>query len=156
LGADASEIVFTSCGTEADNTALRGGRSRIGERSSQDPGQLDRAPRRAEPGAALARDALAVGMIRAGSDGRIDLDDLSARLDAETALVSVLLANNETGVLQPAAEAARLAHATAPSSIATPFKPQAGCHWMSMRSAPTSWRSPRTSSTAPKAWVRCT
>jgi cysteine desulfurase len=46
-----------------------------------------------------------------GLDGRIDLDDLRAQIDGETALVCVLLANNETGVLQPVVEAAALAHA---------------------------------------------
>jgi cysteine desulfurase len=42
--------------------------------------------------------------------GVVDLDDLDARVDDTTALLSIMLANNETGVLQPVAEAARLAH----------------------------------------------
>ena len=46
-----------------------------------------------------------------GTDGVLDLDDLAAKLDETTALVAVMRANNETGVVQPVEEAARLAHA---------------------------------------------
>ena len=55
------------------------------------------------------RRVIPVETVRAGGDGRIDLDDLRAKVDDRTALVSVMLANNETGVVQPVAEAARLA-----------------------------------------------
>jgi cysteine desulfurase len=48
--------------------------------------------------------------VRARADGLIDLDDLRARLDERTALVAVMLANNETGTIQPLAEVVRLAH----------------------------------------------
>jgi cysteine desulfurase len=50
-----------------------------------------------------------VGIARVGEDGVLDLDDLAARVGDGTAVVSVMLANNETGVVQPVAEAARLA-----------------------------------------------
>jgi cysteine desulfurase len=51
-----------------------------------------------------------VEAVRVGGDGVVDLDDLRAKLDDTTALVAVMLANNETGLLQPVAEVARLAH----------------------------------------------
>ncbi len=48
--------------------------------------------------------------MRVGEGGTLDLDDLAAKVDGTTALVSVMVANNETGVVQPVAGAARLAH----------------------------------------------
>jgi cysteine desulfurase len=45
------------------------------------------------------------------ADGLLDLEDFRAKIDERTALVSVMLSNNETGVIQPVAEAARVAHA---------------------------------------------
>jgi cysteine desulfurase len=59
---------------------------------------------------ALAEEGWPVEAARVDLDGRVDLEDLRARVDERTALVSVMMANNETDVLQPAAEAARLAH----------------------------------------------
>ena len=58
----------------------------------------------------LREDGVPVAVVRAAADGVVDLDDLAAKVDATTALVSIMLANNETGVVQPVAEAARLAH----------------------------------------------
>ncbi|HEY7514308.1 MAG TPA: cysteine desulfurase family protein, partial [Vicinamibacteria bacterium] len=52
-----------------------------------------------------------VEAVRARADGRLDLDDLSRKLNASTALVAVMLANNETGVTQPLDEVVRLARA---------------------------------------------
>lgn len=97
-GAAPAQVVFTSGGTEANNMALRGsgcGRVLIsaGEHESV---------RRAAPEAAH---------VPLRPDGRVDLDALEAMLAREpgTALVSVMLANNETGVIQPVAEVAALA-----------------------------------------------
>jgi cysteine desulfurase len=58
---------------------------------------------------ALARDGWPVTVVPARADGIVDLDALHDALDAQTAIVSVMLANNETGVIQPVAECARLA-----------------------------------------------
>jgi cysteine desulfurase len=110
VGAEPAEIVFTASGSESDNTALRGVAARA------------RPPRRTLVSTtiehhavlntlgALGREGFTVELARVGDDGRVDLEDLSARLGGTTALVSVMLANNETGVVQPVAEAARLAH----------------------------------------------
>jgi cysteine desulfurase len=59
---------------------------------------------------ALGEQGVGGALARVDGDGRLDLDDLSAKLDDETLVVSLMLANNETGTLQPVAEAARLAH----------------------------------------------
>jgi cysteine desulfurase len=111
IGANPAEIVFTSSGTEADNLALRGAAG------------IARPPRRGIVYAAiehhavmntaksLAEEGWPVASVRARADGVIDLEDLAAKVDETTALVAVMLANNETGVIQPVAEVVRLARA---------------------------------------------
>lgn len=110
IGAASSEIVFTGSGTEADNLALRGvaglvrePRRKIVHTAVEHHAVINTAK-------ALAEEGWPVEVARVGQDGRVDLEDLRARVDDRTALVSVMLANNETGVLQPVAEAARIAH----------------------------------------------
>ena len=109
VGAAPGEIVFTGSGTEADNMALRGvlGRAREPRRTLLITAIEHHAI--LNTGRALSEEGVPVCTVRAGEDGRIDLDDLGAKVDERTALVSVMLANNETGVLQPVAEAARRA-----------------------------------------------
>jgi cysteine desulfurase len=109
VGASASEIVFTGSGTEADNTALRGvaARAREPRRRVVYSGLEHHAV--LNTARALADEGLDVAMARAGEDGRVDLDDLRAKVDDRTALVAVMLANNETGVLQPIEEVVAIA-----------------------------------------------
>jgi cysteine desulfurase len=98
IGAEPSEIVFTSGATEANNLALAGSRPRRRLISAIEHDSLSAAAE-AEP-------------IPVTAAGVVDLAALEALLAAESrpALVSLMLANNETGVLQPVAEAAALAH----------------------------------------------
>ena len=109
IGADPAEIVFTASGSESDNMALRGAAAKAGgarrgivTTAVEHHAVLNCAK-------ALAAEGLAVEIARVGEDGRLDLDDWRAKLDDSTLVASVMLANNETGVLQPVAEAARLA-----------------------------------------------
>ncbi len=110
IGATPQEIVFTGSGTEADNlalqgvaTATRGKRRGILYSGVEHHAVMNTAQ-------ALAKQGYPVEVIRALPDGRIDLADLAAKLTDEVALVCSMLVNNETGVVQPVAEAARLAH----------------------------------------------
>jgi cysteine desulfurase len=99
IGAEPRQVIFTSGGTEANNLALSGsGRARLIVAAVEHDSVLA-----AAPGAAL---------IPVGTDGVVDLAALERLLAAEDrpALVSVGLANNETGVIQPIAEIAALAH----------------------------------------------
>ena len=111
VGADPAEIVFTSGGSESDNAALRGAtakakppRSGIVCTAIEHHAVLNTAK-------ALRDEGRPVAIVRVGEGGAVDLEELAASVGETTALVSVMLANNETGVLQPVAEAARLAHA---------------------------------------------
>jgi cysteine desulfurase len=111
VGATANEIVFTGSGTESDNMALRGvaGMSREGRRKILYSAVEHHAI--VNTGKALLEEGLPTEAIRVGGDGRVDLEDLDRRLDESTALVSIMFANNETGVVQPVAEVARRARA---------------------------------------------
>ena len=110
VGATAPEIVFTAGGSESDNMALRGAlavasgaRRKLVTTAVEHHAVLNTAK-------ALRDEGHPVEIARVGEDGRLDLDDLRAKVDDATLVVSVMLANNETGVMQPVAQAARLAH----------------------------------------------
>ena len=105
IGARDSEIVFTGSGTEADNLAI-GGVLR-GVASDPDAERTDLVTSSIEHHAVLNsakgldRARHRVTFARVDETGRLDLTDLAAAVTEKTALVSVMFANNETGVLQP-------------------------------------------------------
>jgi cysteine desulfurase len=106
VGAEAANVIFTSGGTEANSLALtpglRRGKGPAVERL------LTSAIEHASvlSGGRFAAEAVGrIGIIRTGI---VDLDHLRALLDGPPALVSIMLANNETGAIQPVAEAAKL------------------------------------------------
>ncbi len=101
IGARAERVVFTSGGTESNNLALCGaGRARALVSAGEHDSVLNAAP-----------EAARVPLSR---DGRVDLAALAERLDEDPqpTLVSVMLANNETGVIQPIAEVVEMARAS--------------------------------------------
>jgi cysteine desulfurase len=111
VGADPAEVVFTASGSESDNMALRGAatkarppRARVVCSAVEHHAVLNTVR-------AMREEGRPVAIARVGEDGVLDLDDLAAKVDEATAVVSVMLANNETGVLEPVAEAARIARA---------------------------------------------
>jgi cysteine desulfurase len=107
LGAAPSEIVFTSGGTEADNLALRGVVRAARAIAPHLVVSAIEHPAVSEAAQALQEEGVALSRVGVGREGRIDPDRLEAALRPETLLVSVILAQNETGALQPVAEIAR-------------------------------------------------
>ena len=111
IGAEPSEIVFTSGGTEADNFALRGAAEAL-----EPTGRRHLIATAIEHEAvlvtlkALARRGWRTTLLPVGTSGIVDPDALSAALADDTALVSVMHANNEIGTIQPIAELAKRAH----------------------------------------------
>lgn len=113
LGAKRSnEVIFTSGGTESDNAALLGmavagaegnSRNRVIVSSFEHHAVLECAP-------TLARLGYRVDRIAPRADGFIHPDDLTAVLDEDVVLVSIMHANNEIGTVQPVAELARRSH----------------------------------------------
>ena len=101
--ADASEIVFTSCGSESDNWAIRGV-------LAADPSKRHIVTTQVEHEAVrnlcvlLENEGYEVTWLGVSETGEMNLDDLRAALRPDTALVSTMLANNETGVLFPIEE----------------------------------------------------
>lgn len=102
--ASPDEIVFTSCGTESDNWAL------VGAFESK-PGKNHAVTTTVEH-EAVSRlfDARGADVTRVAvdHDGLLDIDELRRSLRPETAVVSVMMANNETGVIFPVAEIAKI------------------------------------------------
>jgi cysteine desulfurase len=113
IGADAREIVFTSGATESNNLALKGvarfrraheGRDHVVTLATEHKCVLESAR-------ALEAEGIAVTYLPVGADGLLDPGALEQAVTARTALVSVMAAHNEVGVLQPLEEVARIAHA---------------------------------------------
>jgi cysteine desulfurase len=112
LHADPSEIVYTSGGTEADNLALRGaaealepaGRRHLVASAIEHEAVLNTLK-------ALARRGWRTSFIPVDQTGIVDPERLRDHVTRDTALVSVMHANNEIGTIQPIAELAAIAHA---------------------------------------------
>ena len=111
VGARASDVVFTASGTEADNMALCGVCAAAGGRSRRILYAAIEHHAVIHCARSLAEEGWSVAPVRVDGRGRLDLDHLSTCLAEPTALVAVMLANNETGVIQPLDDVVRLAHA---------------------------------------------
>lgn len=107
LGCDPSEIIFTGCGTESDNTAIKGTLAAV-------PNKRKVITTRVEHPAVLAvcRDLENHGytVTELGVDkyGRLDLAELEESIDGDTAIVTIMYANNETGVIFPIEKISKL------------------------------------------------
>jgi cysteine desulfurase len=105
LGAEPEEVLFTSGGTESDNLALRGvlaaarGRRHVVTTRIEHSAVLNCCE-------GLAAEGVEVTRIPVAPDGAVRAEAVLAALRPDTALVSIMLANNETGVLQPVRELA--------------------------------------------------
>ncbi len=106
LGATAGEIVFTGSGTEADNLALIGVFDGDSERRHFVTSAIEH-PAVLETLSYLERRGAAVTRVPLGSDGIVDPEEVTRALRPDTALVSVMAANNIVGTLQPVSEIAR-------------------------------------------------
>ena len=110
IGCDADEVLFTSGGTEANNLAIRGVTGALeGRRRGVVTTSIEH-PATARPCDWLERHRYRVTRIGVDREGRARVDAARKAIDGDTALVTVMHSNNETGVLQPVAELARLAH----------------------------------------------
>jgi cysteine desulfurase len=111
VGAAPSEIVFTAGGTEADNLALKGAAFRARSMRSNGNHIITTAvEHHAVLHAAewLEKQGFRVTFLPVDAEGVVDLDALASALGPETVLVSIMLANNEVGTIQPIAEALRI------------------------------------------------
>jgi len=103
LGADPTEIVFTSCGTESDNAAILGTLNSYPAKRHFITTRVEH-PAVGNVATYLGRKGYRVTELSVDREGRLDLDELRESITDETALVSVMYANNETGVIFPIEE----------------------------------------------------
>ncbi len=103
LGAEPSEIVFTSCGTESDNAAILGTLDSYPEKRHFITSRVEH-PAVMNVSSHLSRKGYRTTEISVDREGRLDLDELKESITDETALASIMYANNETGVLFPIEE----------------------------------------------------
>jgi len=108
LGANSpNEIVFTSCGTESDNWAILGGLQARPDKSHIITTRVEHEAVR-KPISQLESSGFRVTWLEVDGNGLLEIDQLKESLSDDTALVSIMLANNETGVLFPVSEIAEI------------------------------------------------
>ncbi len=108
VGADAREVVFTSGATESCNMVLRGVAGKNPNRRQRIVTVATEHACILETCAALEDDGFEVVILPVQSDGTVDLDSVRGAVNPQTLIVSVMLANNEIGVLQPIRDIAEI------------------------------------------------
>jgi cysteine desulfurase len=119
LGARPGEVVFTGGGTEGDNLAVKGA-ARAARAAGRGDGVVTTAFEHKgvlAPARRLAGEGFRVAEVPVTRGGIVDLDRLAEALDDRTAVVSVMLVNNEVGTIQPLAEVAALVRERAPRAV---------------------------------------
>jgi cysteine desulfurase len=106
LGADPSEIYFTSGGTEADNMALKGAALALQSKGNHLVTSKIEHHAVLESAHYLEKHGFEVAYLGCGLEGIVSADDLKKSLTPKTTVVSVMMANNETGAIQPVKEMA--------------------------------------------------
>ena len=107
-GAHPSQVIFTASGTEANNFAIRG-MAGNNEHAKQIAVSAIEHPAVTRPAFALRENGYRVAVIATDNFGKVDPLSLDVALEKPTSLVSVMLANNETGVIQDIAKLAEIA-----------------------------------------------
>ncbi len=110
LGAAAEEIFFVAHGTEANNLAIRGVLAALPDKRHVVTSVIEH-PATAEPCRELEKHGGRVTWLPVDGEGRVRVSEVVAALRSDTALVTLMHSNNETGVLHPIAEVAREARA---------------------------------------------
>ncbi len=109
IGALPDEIIFTSCGTESDNAAIRSALATRPDKKHIVTSRVEHPAIRALC-AHLATQGYRVTELPVDKNGLLDLENLEKSMTPDTAVVSLMWGNNETGVVFPVAAAAQMAH----------------------------------------------
>jgi cysteine desulfurase len=137
VGASPREIVFTGGGSEGDNLAVKGAAWAARSADAARDGVVTTGIEHKAvlgAGARLGRDGFRVTKVPATAAGVLDLDALADAVDDRTAVVSVMLVNNETGVIQPLADVAEIVAERAPRAALHTDAVQAP-QWLDLRAA---------------------
>ncbi len=111
IGCDPEEIIFTSCGTESDSTAILSALRAAPERRHIVTTRVEHPAVKnlCENIGTMTGTKYRVTMLKVDEDGMVDMNDYLEALSEDTAVVSIMWANNETGVILPIEDMARLA-----------------------------------------------
>jgi len=111
LGCEEEEIIFTSCGTESDSTAILSALRAYPERRHIVTTRVEHPAVKnlCENLGTLTGHKYRVTMLKVSEEGLVDMEDYISALSDDTAIVSMMWANNETGVIFPIPEMARIA-----------------------------------------------
>lgn len=112
IGASAREVIFTGGASESNNLAIRGVAARAPADRRHIVVSAIEHKSVLEPASKLGDEGWDVSVLPVGRDGRVDPERLASIVSTRTALVSVMAANNEIGVLQPMSAIAEVAHAS--------------------------------------------
>ena len=110
INCNPNEIYFTSCGTESDNTALKGFAYANKNKGNHIITSKIEHPAILETCKFLETQGFDVTYISVNSDGFINLNELKNSIRSTTILISIMFANNEIGTIQPVKEIAKIAH----------------------------------------------
>ena len=108
LGCKASEVIFTSCGTESDNWAVRGAAKLNRRKGKHIITTAIEHHAVLNPIAELEKQGYEVTYLKPTADGRIDLNEFEQAIRPDTVLVSMMLVNNELGTVLPVREAVQI------------------------------------------------
>jgi cysteine desulfurase len=107
LGCEPGEVIFTGCGTESDNTAINGVLSAVPNKRKIITSRVEH-PAVLTVCRELENYGYTVVELGVNKQGQLDLKELEDQLDGDTALVTIMYANNETGVVFPVEEIAEM------------------------------------------------
>ncbi len=110
LGCAPDEIVFTSGGTESNNLAIRGECAAAPARRRHIVTSIVEHPASSRPCDRLEEEGFAVSRLPVDGTGQVRVEDARVSVMGQTALVTVMLANNETGTVMPIPQLAQMAH----------------------------------------------
>lgn len=109
IGAKPNEIYFTSCGSESDNTALRGIAYANKHKGNHIITSCIEHPAILETCKSLEKEGFSITYLNVDENGFISLNELLNSITPQTILISIMFANNEIGTLEPIAEIAQIA-----------------------------------------------
>ncbi|MCR4421006.1 MAG: cysteine desulfurase [Exilispira sp.] len=116
LNASVDDIIFTSCGSESNNTILKSMLFWPKEKQNLVTTNIEH-PANLETAKFLEKNGIKVSYIEVNEDGIIDLNQLEKSLTKDTGLVSIMYANNEIGTIQPIDKIAKIVKEKAPNAI---------------------------------------
>jgi cysteine desulfurase len=111
INADASEVIFTSGGTESDNLAIKGTAMYNGRSEGHIITSTMEHPAVLEPCAFLKRNGFEITEVPITQDGFVDPETVEEAVREDTVLISIMMANSEVGTLQPISEIGAIARA---------------------------------------------